>query len=143
MKKTAQCLLISLIGLFPTLAGAQTAHFDPDYLTTAPNNVMYGKTLSAAIYPVINLMKIKLAVENPLRIPVRIRLLNDRNQTLFSDRLGRNWRTHMQAFDMQLMKDGTHTLEVSDGVSVLPLEFRVESARKAPVEVPDRVIALN
>jgi len=105
-----------------------------------PTNVVHSKTLNAAIYPVINSMKVRLALENPQRISLRFRLLNERGDVLYAQRLPRGCKVSMQYFDLERMQDGTYTLEVSDGVTRWPLEFQL---RSSSVVVPQRVIALH
>ena len=113
---------------------------NPENGPTQPTNVVYTKTVNAAIYPVINSVKIRLAVENPARISLRYRLLNERGEVLYAQRLPRNCKVSMQYFDMERTRDGAYTVEISDGVNRWPLEFHLHSAN---VVVPDRVIALN
>jgi|GEM_PF-6385476 len=139
-----------VLGLLPIGLLAQTAYYEkpiavlnPDHADLTPNNAVRTRTFNAAIYPVINSMKVKLALENPLRTSLRIRLLNERGTVLFTDQLSRNWKSSLRNFDMSGMKDGTYTLEISDGVNTQPLEFRVESREPAPVVVSERVIAVR
>ncbi|MBC7892705.1 MAG: hypothetical protein H7Y12_10860 [Sphingobacteriaceae bacterium] len=141
---------LALWCLMPTCLVAQTAYYEkpivvlnPDHADIAPSNVVRTRTFNAAIYPVINSVKVKLALENPLRTSLRIRLLNERGMVLFTDQLSRNWKSSLRNFDMSGMKDGTYTLEISDGVNTQPLEFRVESREPVPVVVSERVIAVR
>lgn len=105
-----------------------------------PTNVVHTKTVNAAIYPVINSVKVRLAIENPQQISLRIRLLDERGEVLYAQRLPRGCKVSKQYFDMKRMRDGAYTLEVSDGVNRWPLEFQLRSPYVAE---PQRVIALN
>ncbi len=141
---------LALLTLFPSCLAAQTSYYekpvgiqDPDRIGVTPGNVVRTPTFNAAIYPVINSVKVKLALENPLRAALRIRLLNERGLVLFTDQVRRNQKSSMQNFDMSGMRDGTYTLEISDGVNTQPLEFRLESREPAPVVVSERVIAVR
>jgi len=145
---SAQCLLLAAC-LLPAAAMAQTSYYekrfevtDPDQAAVTPSNVAYSKTVNAAIYPVINSVKLKLLVENPFFIPLKVKLMNERGETLYATKLARSERVHLHKFDMANMPDGRYSVEVSDGVNALPpLEFRVQSHK--PVVSPERVIALN
>lgn len=145
----AQRLLLAAACLLPAAAMAQTSYYeknfevvDPDHAAVTPSNVAYSKTMNAAIYPVINSVKLKLLVENPFRIPLKVKLMNERGEIVYATRLSRYERVHMHKFDMSNMPDGSYSVEVSDGVNALPpLEFRVQSRK--PVVSPERVIALN
>jgi hypothetical protein len=146
----ARPLLVPVFGLLATAAVAQTAHYEPRFVLTDPDggsatppNVVRTRTVNAAIYPVINSVKVKLAVENPLHLALRVRLLNDRGEMLYSVKLARRRSVDMHCFDMGNMQDGLYTVEVSDGVNQWPLEFTLESNRQAPVVVPERVIAVR
>ncbi len=140
---------MALLALLPALGLAQTAYYEPNFALNNPDavvnptNVVLSKTVNAAIYPVINSVKVKLAVENPMQISLRVRLLNERGEVLYAERLPRGRKVNMHSFDMERMPDGTYTVEVSDGVNRWPLEFQVNSPGANPVVVPERVIALN
>lgn len=146
---SAQRLLLAAACLLPAAAMAQTSYYEtkfevpnPDNGQVTPSNVAYSKTVNAAIYPVINSVKVKLMVENPFFIPIRVKLINERGETVYTTKLARNQRVHMHKLDMANMPDGNYSVEVSDGVNALPpLEFRVRSRK--PVIEPERVIALN
>ena len=145
----AQRLLLAAACLLPAATMAQTSYYEkrfevtnPDHAAATPSNVAYSKTMNAAIYPVINSVKLKLMVENPFRIPLKVKLMNERGETVYATRLSRYERVHMHKFDMANMPDGSYSVEVSDGVNALPpLEFRVQSRK--PVVTPERVVALN
>ncbi len=130
------------LGLLPGAAVAQTAHYTARPTFDAPPNVAHGPNLSAAIYPMPNSLRVKLSLQNHRHTHAFIRLLNDRREEVYSERLTRNWRAYIRCFDMQEMQDGTYTFEISDGTTALPLEFRVESPAP-PISLPSRVIALN
>lgn len=148
-RRSAQRLLLAAACLLPAAAMAQTSYYEkrfevtnPDNTAVTPSNVAYSKTVNAAIYPVINSVKLKLMVENPFFIPLRVKLVNERGETLYTTKLARNERVHMHKFDMSNMPDGSYSVEVSDGVNALPpLEFRLQSRK--PVVTPERVVALN
>lgn len=148
-RTSAQRLLLAVACLLPAVAMAQTSYYEknfevtnPDNTAGTPSNVAYSKTVNAAIYPVINSVKMKLMVENPFFIPLRVKLMNERGETVYTTKLARNERVHMHKFDMTNMPDGSYSVEVSDGVNALPpLEFRVQSRK--PVVTPERVVALN
>lgn len=148
-KTAAQRLLLTAASLLPAATMAQTSYYeksfavtDPDHAAVTPANVAYSQTMNAAIYPVSNSLKLKLMVENPFRVPLAVKLMNERGETLYATRLPRNERVHMHKFDMAHVPDGSYSVEVSDGVNVLPpLEFRVRSRK--PVVTPERVVALN
>lgn len=150
MNASLRFVSLVVLGLLPIALAAQTAYYEkpivvlnPDHAALTPSNVVRTRTFNAAIYPVINSVKVKLALENPLRTALRIRLLNERGVVLFTDQLSRNWKSSLRNFDMSSMDDGTYTLEISDGINTQPLEFRVESREPAPVVVSERVIAVR
>lgn len=107
---------------------------------TKPTNVVYAGTVNAAIYPVINSVKVRLAIENPQRISLRFRLLNERGEVLYAQRVPRGCNVSMQYLDMERMPDGAYTLEINDGVTQWPLQFQLQSPTAV---VPQRLIALN
>lgn len=130
------------LGLLPGVALAQSAHDTARPAFDAPPNVAHGPNLSAAIYPMPNSLRVKLSLQNHRPSRAFIRLINDRNKEVYSERLTRNWRAYIRCFDLQEMQDGTYTFEISDGTTALPPEFRVESPAP-PISPPSRVIALN
>jgi hypothetical protein len=140
--KTVLSPLLLAVGLLPGAAVAQSAHYTAPAEVATPPNVAHGSTMSAAIYPIPNSLRLKLSMKNHQRVPAFIRLLNDRNEEVYAERLSRGWGSYIRCFDLREMPDGTYTFQISDGTASLPLEFRVESPAP-PISVPPRVIALN
>jgi hypothetical protein len=140
-KMAALVLLMSA----PVMAGMSSAAPIPgdekeNNASTSPN-VTRTKAMGVAIYRTINTAKMNLLIENYIEVPLQVTLTNENNEVLHMEKVGKRLKKYWRKFDMEIMKDGLYTFEVSDGYTKITKSFRLET-QKVEVKEPTRFVSL-
>ncbi|GAB3269737.1 hypothetical protein GCM10027347_39950 [Larkinella harenae] len=95
----------------------------------------------AAVYPMINSMKINVNVNKAKDSKVNVRLLNAAGTTLTVLKLGKQNEASTIRFDLNNLEDGIYTVEISDGYKTEVKEVKVQT--NAPEVASYRAIRLD
>lgn len=145
MKNALKIAALVLVLSSPVLAGTSSNGPGPEdekekYASSSPN-VSRTKSMGVAIYRSINSAKMNLLIENYIEVPLQVTLLDEKNDVLHSEKVGKRLKKYWRKFDMETMKDGLYTFEVSDGLTKITKSFRLET-QKVEVKEPSRFVSL-
>jgi hypothetical protein len=99
------------------------------------------ETFGMNMFPKINSTKMNLLIENQYGIKLHIKLLNEKNEVLYNETIGRKQTKYWRKFDMGQLKDGHYRFEVSNGVETQSRE--VDLSTKQPVVPNERLISFR
>jgi hypothetical protein len=97
------------------------------------------QTFSINMYPKIHSTKMNLMLENPYGLRLRVRLLNEKNEVLYNEILGRRQLKYWRKFEMGSMRDGRYRLEVSNGLETQSGEFTLSTGPVLTEELGRRI----
>ncbi|MGV3561606.1 hypothetical protein [Larkinella arboricola] len=141
LKITALVLALST----PVLAGTSSSFPEPgdekEKAASASPNVSRTKSMGVAIYRSINSAKMNLMIENYIEVPLYVSLRDEKNEVLHTEKVSKRLKKYWRKFDMETMKDGLYTFEISDGLNKVTKSFRLET-QKVETKEPGRFVSL-
>jgi hypothetical protein len=142
LKAAALVLILSAPVLAGTVSPTPIPGDDKETgsVSTSPN-VTRTKSMGVAIYRSINTAKMNLMIENYIEVPIQVKLMNENKEVLHAEKVGKRLKKYWRKFDMETMKDGLYTFEVSDGFTKITKAFRLET-QKVEVKQPARFVSL-
>lgn len=99
------------------------------------------QTFGMSMFPKINSTKMNLMIENPYGIKLHIRLLNEKNELVYTELVGRKQTKYWRKFEMGELKDGRYRFEVSNGIETQSRE--VDLFTKKPVVPNERLLSFR
>ena len=100
------------------------------------------ETFQVGMYRVKNTLSMRLLMEKDRGEKVYVRLLDSKGLALHEELVGKRTGKYARSFDFSQIKDGSYTLEISNGEERVLKEINLSTA--GVVEVPKRtLVALN
>ncbi|GAB3273881.1 hypothetical protein GCM10027347_46550 [Larkinella harenae] len=128
----------------PVMAGLSSTLPDPDEKeknASASPNVSRTNSMGVAIYQSISSARMNLMIENYIEVPLQVTLRDENNEVLHAEKVNKRLKKYWRKFNMESMKDGLYTFEVSDGFTRIVKSFRLET-QKVQVQEPIRAVSL-
>ncbi|MFC5407743.1 hypothetical protein ACFPMF_00365 [Larkinella bovis] len=145
MKRPLTVFALLLVLNAPVWAGLSSIDPIPgdekENRTSSSPNVSRTKAMGVAIYRSVNTAKMNLMIENYIEVPIQVTLVNENNEVLHSEKVGKRLKKYWRKFDMETMQDGLYTFQISDGYTHITKSFRLET-QKVEVKQPTRFVSL-
>lgn len=146
MKRTLRMVAILFVMSAPVMAEMPSSTGpipgdEKEKNVAASPNVSRTKSMGVAIYQSVNSAKMNLMIENYIEVPLKVSLMNERNEVLHTEKVGKRLKKYWRKFDMATMEDGLYTFEISDGFTKIAKTFKLET-QKVPVKQPSRFVSL-
>lgn len=106
------------------------------------SNVSRTKTMGVAIYQSVNTSTMNLMIENYIEVPLKVRLLDETNAILHEEVVSKRLKSYRRKFNMEQVKDGSYTFEITDGFNRVVKTFRVDTP-EVTVNQTGRFISLE
>lgn len=139
MKTPVRLLLVAAAAL--VLAQTPLRAEEKPTVPKAKAKAAVPQTFGMNMFPKINSTKMNLLLENPYGIKLKIRLLNEKNEVVYNESVGRKQTKYWRKFDMSQLKDGRYRFEVSNGVETQSRE--VDLSTNQPVVPNERLISFR
>ncbi|RRB18333.1 hypothetical protein [Larkinella knui] len=135
-------IALILVMSAPGIAGTNTAGPGEEKDNASPSvNVTRTKSMGVAVYRSINTAKMNLLIENYIEVPLKVTLMGENKEVLHTEKVSKRLKKYWRKFDMETMKDGLYTFEISDGFTKVTKSFRLET-QKVEVKEPTRFVSL-
>ncbi|WP_460638849.1 hypothetical protein [Larkinella harenae] len=144
MKRACKMAALLLVMSAPVMAGLSSTLPDPDEKeknASASPNVSRTNSMGVAIYQSISSARMNLMIENYIEVPLQVTLRDENNEVLHAEKVNKRLKKYWRKFNMESMKDGLYTFEVSDGFTRIVKSFRLET-QKVQVQEPIRAVSL-
>lgn len=92
------------------------------------------KTFDVGMYRVVNSMKVNVAVEKLKGNVVEITLKNDKNETIYTEFIGKKLVKFSKKFDLTGLADGKYRFEITNGKETITKEVNVETRQPVPTD---------
>jgi hypothetical protein len=92
------------------------------------------KSFDVGMYRVANSMKVNVMIEKLKGNIVEINLKNDKNETIYTEFVGKKSVKFAKKFDLAGLSDGKYRFEISNGKEIIIKEVNVETHQPIPAD---------
>lgn len=92
------------------------------------------KTFDVGMYRITNSMKVNVAVEKLKGNTVEITLKNEKNETIYTEFIGKKLVKFSKKFDLTDLADGKYRFEISNGNEKITKEVNLETHQPMPAD---------
>jgi hypothetical protein len=98
------------------------------------------KTFEVGMYRIVNSMKVNVAVEKLKGNTVEITLKNDKNETIYTEFIGKKLVKFSKKFDLTGLADGKYRFEITNGKETITKEVDLETHQPIPADYRSVVV---
>jgi hypothetical protein len=92
------------------------------------------KTFDVGMYRIVNSMKVNVSIEKLKGNTVEVRLKNDKNETIYTEFIGKKLLKFSKKFDLTGLVDGKYRFEITNGKETITKEVNVETHQPTPAD---------
>lgn len=92
------------------------------------------KTFGVGMYRIVNSMKVNVAVEKLKGNTVEITLKNEKNETIYTEFVGKKLVKFSKKFDLTGLADGKYRFEITNGKEKITKEVNLETRQPIPAD---------
>jgi hypothetical protein len=98
------------------------------------NNLDANKSFDVGMYRITNSMKVNVMIEKLKGNRVEISLKNDKNETIYTEYVGKKLVKFSKKFDLTGLADGKYHFEITNGKEKITKEVNLETHQPIPTD---------
>lgn len=92
------------------------------------------KSFEVGMYRIVNSMTVNVMIEKIAGKPLEISLKNDKNETIYTEYVGKKSSKFAKKFDLTGLEDGKYHFDISSGKEKITKEINLETHQPNPAD---------